>query len=183
MRYVIVIPVELEQTLRAHLFQSHLEQGAFLFARVSEGEDELCFEVQDAYLVPPEGWQVQHEVYLEMTDAERGKVMKLARRRGLAVIDCHSHPGSSSDVWFSPSDRSGISDFAVYAKWKLDGKPYAAMVWGEESVDGVVWHGDFVEPQQVDEVRIAGPTPQVWTPTATWHRQPLPYWLDTSDEE
>src|SRR5262245_19304129 len=115
MKRVITIPTTIYEELQRHLFQSELEQGAFLFAGIKQPANEINLEVQDFYLVPQNGWQVQLEVYLEMKDSERAKIMTLARRGDYAVIDCHSHPDSDGDVQFSISDRYGITDFAAYA--------------------------------------------------------------------
>jgi hypothetical protein len=153
-----------------------LEQGAFLFAQPVRYGNELWLDAVDAYLISPSGWRVQHEVYLEMNDAERAKIMKIARDRNLAVIDCHSHPGSEDDVWFSPSDKRGITEFAAYAKWKLDGKPFAAMVWAEGSVDAVGWHDGFEKVLKVDEVKILGIQAKVLVPRGTWFRRVPSFW-------
>src|SRR5213076_1446203 len=99
-----------------HLLQNDLEQGAFLFATVSEAGGGLHLDVVDHYLVPAEGWEAQEDVFLKMADSERAKIMQIARAKGLAAIDCHSHPMSDADVWFSASDRIGIRDFAQYAR-------------------------------------------------------------------
>ena len=112
------------------------------------------------------------DVYLEMSHEERGKILKLARDRGAAIIDCHSHPHSYADVWFSPSDRHGITDFAQYVRWKLDGKPFAALVWGEASVDGVVWQETFEQAQPLDLIRVGSTTCQDMRPTGSWFRRP-----------
>ncbi len=171
MRYSIVIAENEESVLRAHLFQGGLEQGAFLFAHVLSTPEEVILEVVDAYLIPPEGWLIQSEVYLEMNDAERAKIMKKARDRGVAVVECHSHPGSEDAVCFSLSDQKGIAEFALYAKWKLDGKPYAAMVWGECSVDAVIWLSNFAEPHKVNEVCIIGKMAKILVPRNTWFQR------------
>lgn len=177
MQRIISIPQKIDRVVRAHLFQSNLEQGAFLMANVELNKKRICFDVVDVYLVPKEGWQVQHEVYLEMKDSERAKIMNLARQGGYAVIDCHSHPDSDSRVAFSPSDRLGITDFAAYAKWKLDGKPFAAMVWGERSVDAVIWWGDFLQPELVDEVQIRSNPIITIKPQGSWQiNKPRPWW-------
>jgi hypothetical protein len=128
--------------------------------------------VEDFYLVPPRGWEVQMEVYLQMRDSERAKIMKLARDKDLAAIDCHSHPHAGDDVWFSPSDVAGITDFAQYAKWKLGGKPFAAMVWGEESVDAVIWQGGFTGAERVDSILIVGGTDGILRPKDSWFTTP-----------
>jgi hypothetical protein len=144
------------ETLRGHLFQSDLEQAAFLFTTAGITQTAISLVANDLYLVPPEGWAVQHELYLEMDDDERARIMRMARDRGAGVVDCHSHRGSGRRTRFSPSDLARLPHFAAYAKWKLDGKPFAALVWGEDSVDGRVWFNDFSVMHHLDEVVIDG---------------------------
>jgi molybdopterin-synthase adenylyltransferase len=154
MKRIIEIPEDFRARLASHFFQNRLEQGAFLFADASVSETQMILTVQNIYLVPESAWDIQNEVYLEMSNDERAKVMKMARDRGSCLVDCHSHPHASDDVWFSPSDRYGINEFAQYAKWKLDNRPFAATVWGEASIDAVMWQSDFLSPMKVDEVVI-----------------------------
>jgi hypothetical protein len=168
----IVIPSAIAESLRRHLFQNDLEQGAFLFARAGQSADGLSLVVEDSYLVPTSGWEVQMEVYLQMKDSERAKIMQLARTKDLCAIDCHSHPHAEGDVWFSPSDIAGITEFADYAKWKLDGRPFAAIVCGETSVDAVVWIPDIAWPTTARDIRIEGARPQTLYPTNSWFQRP-----------
>lgn len=172
MSRTIVIPANVAVTLRHHLFRNHLEQGAFLFAEVKQNLLGMHLFVKDFYLVPADGWEVQEDVYLQMKDSERAKIMKMARDKNLSAIDCHSHPRAADNVWFSPSDVAGINEFAQYAKWKLPGKPFAAMVWGEKSVDAVLWYGDFARGQRVHKIKIAGTPTKTMAPTGSWFRAP-----------
>lgn len=172
MNNTIVISSGIASTLRQHFFHNEFEQGAFLFADAKREAGGLQLVVADFYLVPARGWEVQMQVYLQMKDSERARIMKLAREKNLCAIDCHSHPGAREDVWFSPSDVAGITDFAHYAKWKLDGRPFAAMVWGEESVDAVLWQEDFADAQRISWVKVAGNTNQTLIPTGSWFRAP-----------
>jgi len=176
MKHVLVMPDEMERHVRRHLFQNELEQGAFLFGRVEQTPSELRIVAADAYLIPPDGWEVQHTVYLQLKDAERARIMKIARAGDFSLIDCHSHPDSGVSVSFSPSDVAGITEFATYVKWKLGSKPYVAMVWGETSIDAVVWDGDFTRAQALSELRITGVSPKVLVPRGSWFRRPRPYW-------
>jgi len=168
----IIIPSAIAETLRRHFFQNELEQGAFLFAEAKHENGGLNLVVADCYLVPASGWEVQVEYYLQMKDSERAKIMKLAREKTLCAIDCHSHPRACDDVWFSPSDVAGITEFAQYAKWKLGGKPFAAMVWGEQSIDAVLWQDEFSHAERVVRVNICGSTNQTLIPTGSWFRAP-----------
>jgi hypothetical protein len=173
----LIIPKALFDEVKIFLFQSNLEQGVFLFAQ-TEGER---IQAKEAYLVPPEGWSVQLDVYLEMKDSERGKIMQIARQKGYAVIDCHSHPDSGSDVWFSPSDISGITKFATYVKWKLPGTPYIATVWGEDSIDAIVWQPESQKPELLEAVVIQSEgTSSSMKPRGTWFREPRSYWRKES---
>lgn len=172
MKNHIIIPSDVGREMRHHFFQNDVEQGAFLFAEAKREGETLNLIVADCYLIPARGWDVQVEVYLQMKDSERAKIMMLARQKNLCAIDCHSHPNAHDDVWFSPSDVAGITDFAQYAKWKLGGKPFAAMVWGEKSVDAVVWQDDFASARGVATIEIVGDSNQTLTPTGSWFHEP-----------
>ncbi len=168
MSHEILIPAGILNRVQRHLFQSHLEQAAFLFATTETEYGAVRFHVEDSYLVPASGWDVQMDVYLEMTDEERAKILKMARDRNAAIIDCHSHPHSQEDVWFSPSDLAGINQFAQYTKWKLKGRPFAALVFGETSIDGVVWQGEFAGAEPLGALAVVGQARLI--PTGSWFR-------------
>jgi hypothetical protein len=168
----ILIPAVILHALRTHLFQNELEQAAFLFADVQTTTEYLTFKATEIYFVPPQGWEVQLDVYLQMQESERAKILKMARDKNLALIDCHSHPRSYEDVWFSPSDVSGITDFAAYVKWKLNNKPFAAMVWAETSLDAVSWDGNFAAANAVEIVSTPDRDGWLMCPTGSWFRKP-----------
>jgi len=168
----VEIPGEIHAALRRHFFQNALEQGAFLFARDESTPQDLKLVVEDYYLVPSSGWEVQENIYLQMDDAERAKIMQMARKKNACAIDCHSHPHADTDVWFSPSDIHGIGEFAPYARWKLGGHPFAALVWGERSVDAVAWRDDFKSALPLHEISVTGPRAEILRPTNSWFHTP-----------
>lgn len=172
LKRIIIIQYSLVITLKKHLFQNKVEQGAFLFSKVLESPEELRLEAVDLYCVPPDGWEVQEKYFLEMKNDERARIMKIARDGDFAIVDCHSHPRQGKLVCFSPSDCKGIEEFATYARWKLDRRPYAAMIWGEASIDGILWHGDFTKPHFIDEIQIIGKKPTVLLPRNIWYLKP-----------
>ena len=79
MRYVIVIPREIERAVKAYLFRDGVEQGVFLFSRTWESPDELSMEAIDYYLIPSTAWEEQSDFYLQLKDSERARIMKRAR--------------------------------------------------------------------------------------------------------
>jgi hypothetical protein len=164
MRYTVSMPEAMFERLKRDLFQSELEQAAFLYAEHRQDDDRVHLAALEYYLVPPEGWEIQHEFHLELTDEERARILKRARDGGFALIDCHSHPPAVHDVEFSPSDVWGITEFAQYVRWKLDGRPYAALVWGQASVDAVGWHSDFKTPSHVSQILVEGTEEHVLVP-------------------
>lgn len=172
MKIEIRLPQAIKKDLYDHLFQNDVEQAAFLFACCLESADAVMFDVFEQYLVPEDGWAHQSEYHLELEDSERAKIMKLARDRGAAIIDCHSHVGACSDLNFSLSDVSGIKEFKNYVKWKLDGKPYCAMVFNKSSIDAVAWHGNFEKPMRVNEIQVTGPRREIIVPLMTWNDEP-----------
>lgn len=157
--YVVRLTATQDRELRAHLFQNALEQAAFLFARPSVEGDITAFTVEQAYYISPDGWSHQSRYHLELDDAERARVMASARRSGLVLVDCHSHPGTKGAVEFSPSDVYGITEFAPYVHWKLDRRPYVAMVWAPRSLDGIVWLPDANEAVPLSGVEVGGDPP------------------------
>lgn len=168
MKRTIIIPDIYFTKMMDHLFQNNLEQAAFLFATEHIGDESLELVVEDIYLVPEDGWDDQRSLYLQMKDTERAKIMNIARVSKYCVIDCHSHPKSKDKVWFSISDVSGTKDFASYAKWKLDGRPFAAVVVGESSLDAMIWHGHFDKAKHIDFITVIGKDRKQLFPRRTW---------------
>jgi proteasome lid subunit RPN8/RPN11 len=182
MKCEIILPEELHLKLKRHLFQNDLEQAAFLFATFSADGGTLKMTAVEVHLVLPEAWDCQSEMHLQMSDEERGKILKMARDKGLALVDCHSHPHAGDDVWFSGSDVAGITEFAAYVNWKLGNKPFAAIVWGEDSIDAVAWNGAFDCAQPVEAVRIEnGSKPRMLVPKNTWFTRR--YWKNRYEQE
>lgn len=112
--------------------------------------------VEDIYLIPETAWDFQGQAYLELSEEEKVKIMVMARNRDSSLIECHSHRGPYGMADFSPSDVKGLEEFIGYVRWKLPGKKYGALVWAENSVNGVLWNGRNSSPLPIDEIRIVG---------------------------
>lgn len=139
-RAVINLDDERLNRLRRHLLpaRSSCEEAAFLFARPEHTSDGLVFEVVEIYLVPPEGFTARSEYYLELSDATRAAVIKKAHDLDAALIEFHSHP-KQREACFSWSDLHGFDEFVPHVMWRLNGRPYAAVVMALDSIDALFW--------------------------------------------
>lgn len=141
---LIVVLVRIGATgldrLRRHLLRTpRCEQGAFLFCRhsVPAGDDEV-FDCEDWSALKRSDYEVQAGDYLELTDAARACLIKQAHDRSLCLVESHSHPGPYPAA-FSYSDLSGLDEFVPHVRWRLRGRPYAALVFAQSGFDGLAW--------------------------------------------
>lgn len=151
----IIIPENLHESIRKHLFQGYTEQAAFMFATESFRNGQIELKVDEIYLIPAEAWDVQSFYFLELSQEEKVKIMKMARDLDRHPIECHSHRHSDGPAYFSASDIIGLDEFVQYVRWKLPGKKYGALVWTKSSVYGQVWNDKKSSVPLPATVRIA----------------------------
>ena len=135
-------------------FAKKTEQVAFLFC-VPDGQD--TFITTELYLVPPEGLVHESAYHSEVTDEELSKVLKYAFQHDYILCETHSHPFSKADTAFSPSDKYGFTEFVPHVWWRLKGKPYFAVVFGQNDLDALAWLKDPRRPEALDIIK-AGDT-------------------------
>lgn len=152
--------VELSESLRERIWQHllrepHFEEAAFVFADVDESAGGITFRAVDSYLVPPDGFETRSPWFLELADETRAAVIKQAHDLEAALIEFHSHPGQSQAA-FSPSDMDGFAEFVPHVRWRLQRRPYAAVVLAKRSFDALVWHGEGSDPKPLTAVVVDG---------------------------
>ncbi|MFM9994870.1 MAG: hypothetical protein ACKVU4_03610 [Phycisphaerales bacterium] len=167
------------EQVRGHLLPhgGECEEAAFLFARAETRLDTIILSVSDSMMIPPEGFASRSRYYLELTDETRAAVIKRAHDLGTGLIECHSHP-SQRGACFSWSDLHGFDDFVPHVRWRLGGRPYAAVVFATDSIDALAWAGAAGEASPVSIVNAGkglihptGATYQNWN--AIYEGQPL----------
>jgi hypothetical protein len=121
-----------------------VEEAAFLFAKETANGDRLQLRCVDFWLLQPDDFSYQSDCHIELADATRGKVIKRAHDLGAVVVEIHSHLGPQP-AQFSGSDLSGFEEWVPHVRWRLKGRPYAALVVTRRDFDGFVWRGDAVE--------------------------------------
>lgn len=135
--------------LRRHLLRTpRCEQGAFLFCRYSVSGADHVFACEDWSPLKRADYEVQAGDYLELTDAARARLIKQAHDRSLCLVESHSHPGPYPAA-FSYSDLTGLDEFVPHVRWRLRGRPYAALVFAQSGFDGLAWTDAGPIPQQL----------------------------------
>jgi len=135
-----------------HLLSGRKEEAAFILSRVTEVEGAPQFVGEDLYLVPPHELLAHGAYHIALTDEAQEKIIKLAWKRRLALVELHSHVGDWPAA-FSPSDLSGLSDFAPHVVWRLR-QPYLAMVVASSTFDALVWSSRDSPPTSLDAIVV-----------------------------
>jgi hypothetical protein len=155
MRHVtIAFPPGLQERVWGHLRsnQDGDEEAAFLFADIETTPRGVIFHVHDWYKVEPTDYASRGFDGIELTDSCRGQILKRAHDEGRSLLECHSHPGWRQAV-FSRFDFEGFEEFVPHVRWRLKGRPYAAVVVADTSFDALAWvDPDITDPVAVDAV-------------------------------
>jgi hypothetical protein len=159
----IQIPPEMFHDLRAHLAQGSDEQLAFLLA---EWRGEVAVAV-DLLCVTEDGLDFKSPWHISLTDEERARVIKWAHEHDGALIEAHAHLGQDA-ASFSPSDESGLAAFVPHIWWRLGHRPYAALVFSEETFDAMVWRAG---PDAAEPIASIDVGERVLTPTNITYRR------------
>ena len=142
---------------KAHLLKMNGEHFVFFLCGVAKfNDDGVSFFVRDVIPIQDtdiqqakgKGLQLSLEVLLRITNR--------ARKEGLALVEAHSHPWVKTSVRFTKTDLDGLKEFVPYILDDLPSEPYAATVWGQESVDGLCWRSSTKNQIPLEEVRIVG---------------------------
>jgi len=150
---VLKLPVGTYEDLVAHCLPSDTpnEQAAFLFAVVKVTEQGVALDVIDSAKLVAADFAVQAPDYLELADATRARLIKRAHDLGASLIEMHSHPGPWNAA-FSPSDLLGLSETVPHMWWRLNKRPYAAIVIAPSGFDAMVWLNGPLFPQELDSL-------------------------------
>jgi hypothetical protein len=139
MRSELHVPAITYQKVLGHLFSNmETEHAAFLYTRISASESTLVLSVEDHFLVPPDGFLRRSAYHFELRDDIQRQVIKGAHSRDCGLVEAHSHP-FPTPACFSETDVLGLTDWVPHVRWRLAGRPYAAIVVAPGSFDGIVF--------------------------------------------
>ena len=130
------------------------EHGAFLFASpAANGE----LNVADVVVLTPDDFATQTAYHLELRSDTLQEMIVRAHGTNTALIEAHSHPFSQGPwVRFSPFDCEGLADIGPHMAWRLPGRPYVALVFGQDAFDSLYWEGQERRPQGSVDLVVAG---------------------------
>ena len=125
-------------SILAHLFPKNdrREQGGFLFCNFDENLQ--IFESLEWLPLKGTDYTEQASDYLELADVTRAMIIKKAHDMDASLIELHCHPGPYKAA-FSIADWVGFNEFVPHILWRLKNRPYAALVFAYDSVDGFAW--------------------------------------------
>ena len=146
--HILDLTPDLHRALWDHLLPVHssLEQAAFLFCTSRPANGDLVFEAIDKALLGPDDFAAQYDDYLELTDACRRALIKRAHDYGAMLVELHSHPEALSAA-FSLSDLWGLQETVPHMRWRLQRRPYIAIVVAPTGLDALVWTQEPTKPR------------------------------------
>ena len=159
MQYFIDLSGQQYKDIHAHLLPigETRESAAFIFADFHEADRVLTLSAKDYLLIGQEGFTVQKNDYIELSDESSIAIMKNAHQTNTALIELHSHPFESRwSAAFSLADMAGFEETVPHMWWRLPGRPYAAIVVSPSGFDSLVWSEDPCLPQNLTALRVDG---------------------------
>lgn len=150
---LIQLPADVQALIWEHLLDSGTddEEAAFVFADYRETDHSREFRSLEWLAVPPDGFAHRSPFYFELTDEMRTRIIKRAHDLEASVVELHSH-GGSWPAAFSSSDLSGFREWVPHIFWRLQERPYAALVVAGETFDGLAWIDDAEKPERLGAV-------------------------------
>lgn len=153
----LFIPKKVYRDIYSYLFsrRPRYEKVAFIFARISKTSEYVNFQFKSWYPVKSREYEYKSRGYVELKDEMRPKIIKMAFDIDAAIVELHSHIYSES-ASFSPSDFQGFKEFIPHVWWRLNKKPYAAIVFSKSDFDALVWINNPKEYQQLTKIVVGG---------------------------
>lgn len=150
MSITVAVPRAHFQEFRAHL-SGPVEQVGFFLADFDDTREQ--FAVRDWRPLASDAFDFQSEDHVVLRDEMRPALIKWAWDANACLIEAHSHTGKGS-ARFSPSDLWGLEEWVPHVRWRLNRRPYAAIVVAGASFDGFAWVDDTAHPEQLEQIHV-----------------------------
>lgn len=146
------------QTIRDHVLQNDDEQAGFMFLGHEVDSKGHRFTLRDYYLVQKPELIGDNAYHIEIADETFSRMIMQAAKGKLVLCEMHSHPLCDKGVKFSGSDFYGFKECVPHIWWRLNNRPYLAIVFGKSDFDALVWHQGPDRPSKLDRVVLDGKT-------------------------
>jgi hypothetical protein len=140
------------QPAHEHL-RGRIEQVGFFLADFDAAR--RAFALREWRPMPPEAFEFQSAYHVTLRDEVRPEVIKWAWDRHACLLEVHSH-ADQGPAGFSPSDMWGFDEWVPHVRWRLRGRPYAAIVTAGDTFDALAWLDGTGEPSQVEQLEVDG---------------------------
>lgn len=130
---------------RMHL-DARAENVAFFLADWSPPDRQLAiraWRAVDAGPTDPESL-----LHVSLPDETLAMVIQWASAEGACLIEAHSH-GRWSPAAFSGYDLRNLDEWVPHLRWRLQKRPYAAIVTSHRDLDALAWIDDPKAAEQV----------------------------------
>ena len=143
------------EILRSYLLSDpEQEAAAFLVAGFFKNDKGIHFVVRDVLIPEDKDYDFRSSYHLEVSPIFFNKAISRAERNNVTVIQCHSHPFSRDELWYSPSDYAGESTSSKTIYDCLESKPMGSLLFGQNMIMGRIWLAPGKKPEPIDEIRI-----------------------------
>lgn len=124
---------ELAETFR----QTELESFALVLARpVVVSERNIRLLAESIHVPADTEYEVRSRIEVRPAAGFRLPLEKRARKEGLSLVYCHSHPAQRGTPTFSSTDTHSEKPLARYAAERVPGVPHAALLIGADRIAG-----------------------------------------------
>ena len=139
--------------IKNYILAGEDESAAFLVAGFFENKHGIHFTVREVIIPKENDYNIRSPHRLEVSPMFFNKSISIAEANNATVIQCHSHPFSKGELWYSPSDNygEGLSSQTVY---NCLGKPMGSMLFGPDGIIGRAWLPNKSKPVNMDEIRL-----------------------------
>lgn len=148
----ISFPKELFDELLSHLERP--EEVAFMLA---DPPTNGCFRIRDLRIISCKRHLDDSTDRANLDDSIRSEVIQWAWETDACLVEAHSHGRWFLPVQFSGFDLDQFVDWVPHVRWRLRGRPYAALVTAGTQLDGLAWFEET--PEMIESVLVDGRDP------------------------
>ncbi len=154
-KIVLELPSYAYQNIMKHLLPLNTtsEQAAFAYATADYINEVLYISFIDWELIDKKDFTYYTDFHLELSHEKQAQIIKKAHDLKASIVEWHSHP-FYGPAMFSTSDLLGFKEFVPHVMWRLDGRPYSAVVVTPNDLDALVWINNSGNPCQLSCLKI-----------------------------